>query len=92
MPAVPSGSWSIDDPTPLDLFLTARFGLHTRRLGRTLWVPNTHTPWPLRQATLVDLDDDLVTAAGLPGVTAHPPDSVLFSTGVRTVFGLPQRA
>ena len=33
-----------------------------------------------------------MAAAGLPGLAASPPDSVLFSSGVRTVFGLPQRA
>lgn len=81
----------ITDPSPLDLFLTARFGLHSRILGQTVWVPNTHGPWPLQQAELLDLDDGLVAAAGLPGVAARPPDSVLYSTGVRTTFGLPQR-
>jgi len=80
----------VDEPSPLDLFLTARFGLHTSLLGRTLWVPNTHAPWPLRRARVRHLEDTLVAAAGLPGVTSRPPDSALFSTGVRTVFGLPQ--
>ena len=79
------------DPSPLNLFLTARFGLHTRLLGRTLWIPNTHAPWPLRRARVIGLDDELVSAAGLPGVASTPPDSVLYSTGVETVFGLPQR-
>ena len=81
----------VDRREPLALFLTARFGLHTTLLGRTLWVPNTHGPWPLRTARVTHLEDTLVAAAGLPGVTAGPPDSVLFSTGVHTVFGLPQR-
>ena len=81
----------IDEPSPLELFLTARFGLHTTLAGRTLWVPNTHGPWPLRRARAVRVEDTLVTAAGLPDLTASEPDSVLFSTGVRTVFGLPQR-
>lgn len=82
----------IEEPSPLELFLTARFGLHTSVLGRTLWVPNTHAPWPLHRARVVRLDDSLVTAAGLPaGLTAGPPASVLYSPGVRTVFGLPQR-
>ena len=81
----------IAEPGPLELFLTARFGLHTTVAGRTLWVPNTHGPWPLRHARAVRVEDTLVTAAGLPDLTASEPDSVLFSTGVRTVFGLPQR-
>ena len=78
------------DPTPVDDFVTARFGLHTRWMGRTLWIPNHHEPWPLRRATIEHLDDDLVAAAGLPGVVDTEPVSVLHSAGVRTRFGLPQ--
>ncbi len=77
----------VDDP--LADFLTARWGLHTLHLRRTIFLPNQHEPWPLQRAELVDLDDGLVAAAGLPGVTAAPPASVLFSPGVRTQFGVP---
>lgn len=83
---------AIARPAPLDHFLTARFGLHTSLLGRSLWIPNTHGPWPLHEARVLDLDDTLVAAAGLAGVVGdRPPDSVLYSPGVRTTFGLPQR-
>lgn len=83
---------AITTPSAGEHFLTARFGLHTRVGRRTLWVPNTHEPWPLHRATLVDLDDSLLHAAGLPGVWSdRAPDSVLFSPGVRTEFGRPQR-
>ncbi|WP_040320046.1 YqjF family protein [Aeromicrobium marinum] len=81
----------ITDPSELDLFLTARFGLHTRWAGQTLWIPNHHEPWPLRQADLLHLDDSLVAAAGLPGLVDVAPASVLHADPVRTVFGLPQR-
>ena len=81
----------VTEPTALDLFLTARFGLHTTVAGRALWVPNTHGPWPLRRAEVLELDDQLVVAAGLPGVTDRAPDSVLFSSGVETSFGRPVR-
>ena len=77
---------------PLADFLTARWGLHTRVAGRSLWVQNEHVAWPLRTATLQHLDDELVAAAGLPGVTDREPDSVLWSAGVETVFGLPIRS
>ncbi len=70
-------------------FLTARWGLHTRAFGRTLYLPNRHEPWPLRAAELLTLDDHLLAACGLPGVAVRPPDSVLFSRGVRTQFGAP---
>lgn len=76
-------------PTALEEFVTARFGLHTRYFGRTLWIPNHHTPWPLRRATLELLEDGLVAAAGLPGVVDGAPDSVLHADTVRTAFGAP---
>ena len=74
---------------PLADFLTARWALHTRAWGATRYLPNAHPRWPLQRAELVALDDDLLAAAGLAGLAATPPDSVLFSRGVRTQFGLP---
>ena len=79
----------VAEPTELDTFLTARWGAHSRLLGRTLWTPNSHGPWPLHEATLLSLDDGLLAAAGLP--VPGPPDHVRFSPGVRTQFGLPRR-
>jgi uncharacterized protein YqjF (DUF2071 family) len=78
----------IAEPTPLDHFLTARWGLHTRAYGRTLRLPNWHPQWLLHRAELLHLDDELVSAAGLPPV-AGPPVSVLYSPGVPVVFGTP---
>jgi uncharacterized protein YqjF (DUF2071 family) len=72
----------------LSLELTARFGLHSSLAGRTLYIPNTHTPWPLHPATLTEFDDGLLGAAGL--LVQGPPESVLFSPGVRTQFGRPR--
>ncbi len=74
---------------PLADFLTARWALHTRWARRSLYVPNEHATWPLHTATLQHLEDDLVAAAGLPGISDREPDSVLWSAGVRTVFGAP---
>ncbi|MCW2811936.1 MAG: hypothetical protein JWP61_2394 [Friedmanniella sp.] len=82
------GSTVVQDD-PLADFLTARYGLHTRRFGRTLYLPNTHTAWPLVTAELVALDDELLAAAGLGRLADRAPDSVLFSHGVRTRFGGP---
>lgn len=74
---------------PLADFLTARWALHTRAWGATRYLPNTHPRWPLQRAELLELEDELLAAAGLPGLVERPPDSVLFSRGVRTQFGLP---
>jgi uncharacterized protein YqjF (DUF2071 family) len=76
---------------PLADFLTARWGMFTRLRGKTVWVPNEHEPWKLHSAELIDLEDELVTAAGLPGITGRRPDSVLYSPGVTTRFGRPSK-
>lgn len=75
------------EPTSLEVWLTARWGAHTRKAGRTWWLPNEHGPWPLRAAHLVDLEDDLLSAAGVR--PAGEPMRALFSPGVRTRFGRP---
>jgi hypothetical protein len=77
------------EPTPLDVFLTARWGLHHEVAGRTVWTPNEHGPWPLREAELVELSDELVAAAGLD-MDGLPDVPVRFTSGVRTVFGWPR--
>lgn len=75
------------EPTLLEVWLTARWGAHTRKAGRTWWVPNEHGPWPLYAAETIDLRDDLVSAgiAGRVGERLRP----LFSPGVRSRFGRP---
>jgi uncharacterized protein len=78
--------------TALDTFLSARWGLHVRWLGRTLYVPNTHGPWPLRDARVLTLDDELLASVGLGELAGRPPDHVAFSDGVHTEFGLPTDA
>jgi uncharacterized protein YqjF (DUF2071 family) len=76
-------------PTPLETWLTARWGAHTRKAGRTWWMPNEHEPWPLRSAEIVALDDDLMAAAGV--TVAGRRLRALFSPGVHTRFGRPTR-
>lgn len=71
-------------------FVSARWGLHVRRWGRTWFVPNAHEPWPLHRAELLALDDQLVAAAGFPGLADREPDLALFSPGVRVRFGRPR--
>jgi len=81
--------------TALCRFLTARWGFHERHLGRTIYARNTHEPWPLVEATLLQLDDHLLAAAGFPDLASRPPDSVLATPlghlGVTTEFSAAQR-
>lgn len=72
----------------LERFLTARWGLHVAWHGRTIYLPNDHPEWPLHQAELLELDDELVAAAGLDAPQG-PPVSVLHSPGVPVRFGVP---
>jgi uncharacterized protein YqjF (DUF2071 family) len=78
----------IAEPTALDDFLTARWGLHNHWYGRTRYLPNVHPSWSLYRAEVLDLADELVVAAGLPPPDG-PPASVLFSPGVPVWFGPP---
>lgn len=81
----------VREPTGIEHFVTARWGLHTSLLGRPLYLPNTHPRWPLYRAELTGCAENLVAAAGLPAPAAEP-DSVLYSPGVQVRFGRPERA
>ena len=76
-------------PTPLEIWLTARWGAHTRKAGRTWWVPNDHGPWPLHEAEVIELDDDLLEAGGV--TVAGDRLRALYSPGVHARFGRPSR-
>ena len=77
------------EPTPLEVWLCARWGAHTRKARRTWWVPNEHGPWPLQSAEVLELDDDLMAAAGI--ALAGDRLRALFSSGVQARFGRPAR-
>jgi len=70
-------------PSDFDIWLTGRWRAYTTHLGRLLVTPVEHEPWPLRQASLEVLEQDLTDAVGLDGL-AEPP-LVHFSDGVRDV-------
>lgn len=74
----------------LDLFLTARWGLHLHRGGATRYLPTVHEPWRLHAARLLWLDDGLLAVAGFADLSGRAPDHVAFATGVDALFGPPQ--
>ncbi|AVZ76889.1 hypothetical protein SLUN_36615 [Streptomyces lunaelactis] len=80
----------VEAPSELEHFLTARWGMHNTFFGRSLYLPNTHPRWPLHRADLIECDEDLVAAAGLPQPKGEPV-SVLYSPGVPVRFGPPAR-
>lgn len=77
----------VAEPVPLEIWLTARWGAHTRKAGRTWWVPNEHAPWRLHAADVVELDCELLDASMVR--PAGERLRALFSPGVRTRFGRP---
>lgn len=80
----------IQEPTDLEHFLTARWGMHNAFLGQQTYLPNTHPQWPLHRAELVECREDLTRAAGF-GRPLGDPVSVLYSPGVAVRFGGPAR-
>lgn len=73
----------------LDHWLSGRWRAWTRVAGRFCTVPVEHPPWPLHEATLVDLDETLMAAAGLTRPAESP--LVRFSPGIDVSLGRPQR-
>jgi uncharacterized protein YqjF (DUF2071 family) len=74
---------------PRDHFLTARFVLFSSHGSRHRFARAAHPPWLLHHAQAVDVDDDLVAAAGLPKPTEPP--LVHYSPGVDVRIGKPVR-
>ena len=72
-------------------FLTARWLLFVTRGNDTVAMANEHEPWPLFEADILTLRDGLVATAGITSIGSRAPDSVLYSPGVVTSFGLPSR-
>src|SRR4029079_9720752 len=78
---------------PLEHFLTARWGAHVRRAGRTWYLPNEHPAWALRRAELIGFSDDgLLASVGLGDLSTRPPDHVAYSDGIAARFGRPVRS
>ncbi|MFH8800849.1 YqjF family protein [Streptomyces sp. NPDC017936] len=80
----------IAEPTELEHFLTARWGMHNAFLGGAAYLPNHHPRWPLHRAELVECEENLIAAAGLPAPREQPV-SVLYSPGVPVSLGRPSR-
>ncbi|MEW6471486.1 MAG: DUF2071 domain-containing protein [Actinomycetota bacterium] len=77
-----------DRPLLVD-FLTGRWRTFTRIAGRLAVVPVEHQAWPLYNAEVSALQEDLVCASGLPAPKTAP--LAHFSPGVDVRLGFPRR-
>lgn len=75
------------DLGPLDHWLTARWKVFSPGAGRH--ADAEHPPWELRRATLLHLDEDLVSAAGLTAPVGPP--LVHWSAGTPVRISAPRR-
>lgn len=66
-----------------EVWLTGRWRAYTKHLGRLLATPISHEPWPLREARLEAMEQNLTESVGLSGLT--DPPLVHFSNLVRHV-------
>jgi uncharacterized protein YqjF (DUF2071 family) len=78
-----------DELTARDHFLTARWILFSVSGTRHRLARACHAPWPLHRAEVRGLDDELITAAGLPAPAGAP--LVHYSPGVDVAIGRPER-
>ena len=69
------------EPGTLEHFLLERYLLFVQRRGQILCGQVYHTPYPAREAEVLEVEDQLVAAAGLPPV-AGLPTVAHFSPGV----------
>ena len=73
----------LEDVDELDHWLTGRWRAYTRVADRPSVVPVRHSPWSLCEATVVELEESLLEAAGLPKPAEAP--RVQYSPGVEDV-------
>lgn len=81
---------ALDDVSPFEHYLTSRWGLYSTWRNRLLYAPVDHGRWPLQRAEVLELDDELITAAGLSAPTSDP--IVHWTTGTEVKIGLPRLA
>ncbi len=76
------------EPSGLDDWLTGRWRAYSRLAGRLAVVSVEHEPWPLRDVEVIDLEQTLLEAGGLPPPTEAP--LAQYSPGVSVRLGPPR--
>lgn len=79
---------AIAQPSDFEHFLSARWRLYTMLRSRLAEAPVDHEPWPLRRASVIALEDEVLVAAGYAEPTEPP--HVMYSPGVSVRIGRPR--
>lgn len=79
---------SLITPNAHEHFLTARFRLFTLIGGALAFAQVEHAPWPLRSATPLRIEQDVIQHSGLPAASGEP--LVHYSPGVDVRIGRPK--
>lgn len=83
-------AYDASDLGDFDHYLTARFRLFSvSRTGHLRYADAEHPPWSLQRATVEQVDETLISAAGLPQPVGPPV--VHYSDGVEVRIGRPRR-
>lgn len=83
----PGERFAPEELSERDHFLTARFRLYSVFGGKLRYAQIEHRPWPLASATVVELSQNLIEAAGLP--TPDGPPLVHYSAELNVKIGYP---
>ena len=78
----PNGGTRTAEPGSLDHFLCERYLLYSEANGDLFAGRVYHTPYALQDATVHNLSDTLVAAAGFAGATDAPPAHIAFARAV----------
>ena len=74
--------------SPLVDTLIGRWRAYTVRLGRLVAWPVEHEPWPVQEAEMLDCEESVAAAAGLPDL--GPPELVHWAAAVHARLGPPR--
>jgi len=75
--------------TDFDHYLTARWRLYSEQPHGLRYALAEHDPWPLHRAEVLDVDDQLITATGLPTPQGEP--IAHWSPGTEVRIGFPHK-
>jgi len=82
-------AYSSTELSEFDHFLTARWRLYSSSPRGLRYAVAEHAPWALHQAEALRVDDDLVSAAGLPAPDTEP--IAHWSPGTQVRIGFPHK-